>query len=117
MGGSNQPGKWSDWVAGDCRSGCTQGSLGYQEKTRHCEQSRIIHTVDGCKGPATTIDFCDDRAICTTRKDLERSLLLHVFVVTSELSVQVRHGQVQNFLQVRLLHQPGGEGGPGRTEL
>ena len=46
------------------------GSLGYQEKTRECEQSRIIHTVDGCRGPATGIDFCDDSNICQARKEL-----------------------------------------------
>ena len=72
VAGSNKPGVWSDWAVGPCRSGCTHGSLGFQEKTRHCDQSRIIHTVDGCKGPATTMDFCDDSAVCNTRKEKER---------------------------------------------
>ena len=72
VAGSNKPGEWSEWVAGQCQSGCTEGSLGFQEKTRHCEQSRIIHTVGGCKGPATTVGFCDDSRICNTRKEISR---------------------------------------------
>ena len=67
-----QPGRWSDWVAGRCQSGCTVGSLGSREKTRHCQQDRIIHTLDDCREPKTGMDFCDDTAICDSRKELSR---------------------------------------------
>jgi len=66
---SQKAGRWSDWKKGACKSGCTVGSRGYQEKTRECQQSRLVHTVDGCRGPASGIDFCDDNAICSARKD------------------------------------------------
>ena len=34
---------------------------------RECQQSRGI--VAGCRGPATGIDFCEDNAVCSRRKD------------------------------------------------
>ena len=55
---------------GCCRSGCTVGSTGYQEKSREClHQSRLVHTVQGCPGPATGFDFCDDTNLCGQRRD------------------------------------------------
>ena len=52
------------------RSGCTVGSTGYQEKSREClHQSRLVHTVQGCPGPATGFDFCDDTNLCGQRRD------------------------------------------------
>ena len=46
------------------------GSTGYQEKSREClHQSRLVHTVQGCPGPATGFDFCDDTNLCSQRRD------------------------------------------------
>ena len=46
------------------------GSTGYQEKSREClHQSRLVHTVQGCPGPATGFDFCDDTNLCGQRRD------------------------------------------------
>ena len=46
------------------------GSTGYQEKSREClHQSRLVHTVQGCPGPATGFDFCDDTKLCGRRRD------------------------------------------------
>ena len=86
VSGSQQPGRWSEWRAGRCQSGCTVASLGYQEKTRECEQSRIIHTVDGCRGPKTGMDFCDDSSICQTRKDLSRYASEHCKIFSNYVS-------------------------------
>merc|ERR1711892_1600874 len=67
--GSADPGKWSEWKRESCQSGCTEKSVGFRLKTRECQQSRLVHTLDGCRGPATGMDFCDDSAICGSRKD------------------------------------------------
>jgi len=80
VGGSADPGKWSEWKKDSCQSGCTGAakdgkdfSVGFRLKTRECQQkSRLVHTLDGCRGPATGMDFCEDATICRDRKDTTR---------------------------------------------
>ena len=93
VSGSEQPGRWSDWRAGRCQSGCTAASLGYREKTRQCEQSRIIHTVDGCRGPKTGMDFCDDTDICHSRKDLTQYASEHCKIFSNYVSAISNTGE------------------------
>ena len=91
VGNSQKPGQWTEWKKGACKSGkvvggwgkltgvllfidqgCTENSKGYQEMTRECQQPNLVHTVQGCRGPATTMNFCDDTNICAARKDTSR---------------------------------------------
>jgi len=97
--GSAEPGKWSEWRRDSCQSGCTEGSMGFRLKTRECKQSRLVHTLDGCRGPATGMDFCDDSTICGARKDTtkyasEKCGIFSSYVSTISKSgegVQVQH--------------------------
>jgi len=67
----DEPGTWSDWSYTSCQSGCTPESKGFRTKRRTCQRGRLIHTVAGCKGPTTGMDFCDDSKICSSRKDAD----------------------------------------------
>lgn len=64
-----KPGEWSQWVREDCRSGCTEGSRGYREKRRSCLTGRLVHSLDGCQGPSSGIEFCEDTGICQGKED------------------------------------------------
>jgi len=66
------PGTWSDWKHSSCQSGCLPQSLGYRTKRRTCQRGRLVHTLAGCRGPTTGMDFCKDDNICPTRKDTDK---------------------------------------------
>jgi len=66
---SSKPGQWSEWRRDGCRSGCIKGGRGAREKKRSCQTGRLVHTLEGCQGPSTGMDFCDDSSICGERED------------------------------------------------
>jgi len=66
------PGNWSEWAYSTCQSGCLPNSLGYRTKRRTCQRGRLIHTLAGCRGPTTGMDFCSDDNICPVRKDTDK---------------------------------------------
>jgi len=71
---SPKPGEWSDWQVGGCESGCTKyplapgqygNSLGFRMKKRECvHPNNRIHSVEGCQGRSSSMDFCDDGGVC-----------------------------------------------------
>ena len=109
VGGSQEPGQWTEWRKQSCQSGCTEGSLGYQEKTRECQQSRLVHTLrsglpsglegicnlcSGCRGPATGMDFCDDSSICLgSRKDTTKYATEYCNIFSNYVASIAKNGQ------------------------
>ncbi len=97
------PGNWSEWAFSTCQSGCLPNSLGYRTKRRSCQRSRLIHTLEGCRGPTTGMDFCSDDSICPTRKAMDKYASEQCAIFSSYVSgidsngigVQVQYSQTR----------------------
>lgn len=57
--------EWSPWDIMRCKSECLKFSRGFQAQRRICLLPR-----GACQGSSQTINLCDDRRICPTRKSV-----------------------------------------------
>uniref|UniRef100_A0A182IN76 Uncharacterized protein n=1 Tax=Anopheles atroparvus TaxID=41427 RepID=A0A182IN76_ANOAO len=63
------PGGWSEWMDGDCISGCLEQSRGYQRRTRRCDNPPPVNTDQGCEGVALDVAVCDDQPLCRSNRE------------------------------------------------
>nr|XP_034177349.1 A disintegrin and metalloproteinase with thrombospondin motifs adt-2 [Osmia lignaria] len=59
-----QPGGWSEWRTGSCRSGCLSKSTGAQTRQRFCNNPTPMNTVIGCEGTRYDVVLCKDDRLC-----------------------------------------------------
>lgn len=57
-------GGWSSWKLGQCSSGCTMKSKGYQKRTRTCTNPPPQNTDEGCEGNSFDVVLCNDNKFC-----------------------------------------------------
>ncbi|KXJ81822.1 hypothetical protein RP20_CCG017866 [Aedes albopictus] len=61
-------GGWSEWMVGDCNSGCLARSRGFQQRTRRCDNPKPVNTDEGCDGSAYDVMVCDDEKLCSNKR-------------------------------------------------
>nr|XP_029709746.1 A disintegrin and metalloproteinase with thrombospondin motifs adt-2-like [Aedes albopictus] len=61
-------GGWSEWMIGDCNSGCLARSRGFQQRTRRCDNPKPVNTDEGCDGSAYDVMVCDDEKLCANKR-------------------------------------------------
>lgn len=55
---------WSSWTKQKCNSECLKFSKGMQVVSRKCT------IVGSCEGSSESVEICDDRSVCSTRKSV-----------------------------------------------
>lgn len=65
---SIEPGGWSEWKTGPCKSGCLLKSTGAQIRQRFCNTSISKNTEIDCQGLHFDIILCRDENLCNKKR-------------------------------------------------
>ncbi|KAF3423109.1 hypothetical protein E2986_06737 [Frieseomelitta varia] len=63
-----QPGGWSEWKTGPCKSGCLLRSSGAQTRQRYCDRPTPKYTETGCQGSHYDVLLCRDDSLCKRKR-------------------------------------------------
>nr|XP_003707422.2 PREDICTED: A disintegrin and metalloproteinase with thrombospondin motifs 2 [Megachile rotundata] len=63
-----QPGGWSEWKTGPCKSACLLKSTGAQTRQRFCNNPIPRNTESGCQGLHYDTVLCDDNRLCKKKR-------------------------------------------------
>ncbi|CAL7949928.1 unnamed protein product [Xylocopa violacea] len=63
-----QPGGWSEWKTGPCKSGCIAKSTGAQSRQRFCNRPTPKNTEVGCQGLQYDAVLCRDDFLCKKKR-------------------------------------------------